>query len=192
MFNQQLSEEDCNDGKNELDIYLEEGFKLKTKMGALEYWKLNASRFPKLARMASDILSIPITTVASESTFSIGGRILQKYRNCLLPETVQALICTRNWLRGFKEAKISGIDIFILILSFAVFVIATYFSLFSFSFSNLNYRYARSRSRRSAVVQGRLKCLTSVGRWRCRIYFSVICLLELVMRLVCFYYMLWF
>lgn len=111
MFNQQLIEEDCNNGKSELDMYLEEGFKPKTKIDVLDYWKVNVGRFPKLARMARDILSIPITTVASESTFSIGGRILQKYRSCLLPNTVQALICTRNWLHGFKEAKFSGIDI---------------------------------------------------------------------------------
>ncbi|XP_057795202.1 zinc finger BED domain-containing protein RICESLEEPER 2-like [Salvia miltiorrhiza] len=108
LYNQELNEEESTNGENELDLYLEERFKPFAKLSVLEYWKVNANRFPRLARMARDILSIPITTVASESTFSIGGRILQKYRNCMLPDTVQALICTRNWLHGFKEVKTSG------------------------------------------------------------------------------------
>ncbi|GAU27647.1 hypothetical protein TSUD_125930 [Trifolium subterraneum] len=35
----------------------------------LEWWKVNFSQFPILASIARDILAIPITNVASESTF---------------------------------------------------------------------------------------------------------------------------
>lgn len=92
--------------KSDLDVYLEEGRLINkgntnsVKFDALEWWKTNTLKFRILSDMARDILSIPISTVASESAFSAGGRVLNKCRSCLKLETVQALICTGDWIRS--------------------------------------------------------------------------------------------
>ena len=89
----EMSQMTSHDVQSQFDIYLDEGCCVGNDLDVLEYWKLHKHRFLELAIMACDILSIPITTVASESSFSIGGRILHKYKNCLPPKNVQALIC---------------------------------------------------------------------------------------------------
>ncbi|KAG6506500.1 hypothetical protein ZIOFF_031824 [Zingiber officinale] len=84
-------------GKSQLDLYLEElklEFPYYQDLDILEHWKNQKHRYPTLALMACDVLAIPITTVASESAFSIGACVLTKYRSCTLHEKVQALICT--------------------------------------------------------------------------------------------------
>ncbi|CAN0846306.1 Putative AC transposase [Linum grandiflorum] len=47
--------------------------------------------------MAKDILAVPISTVASESCFSTGGRVLDDFKSSLT--IVEALICAEDWLR---------------------------------------------------------------------------------------------
>ena len=64
----------------------------------LAFWKANQFRYPILAMIARDILSIPVSTVASESAFSNGGRVLDPFRSSLKSETVEALVCTKDWL----------------------------------------------------------------------------------------------
>ncbi|XP_077242497.1 zinc finger BED domain-containing protein DAYSLEEPER-like [Tasmannia lanceolata] len=94
----------CTSKKSELDLYLEETkFDLKQKLSVLEYWKDNAGRYPILSKMARDLMSVPITTVVSELAFSIGAKVLTKYRSSLRPENVEAVICTRNWLFGYQD-----------------------------------------------------------------------------------------
>ncbi|PON95663.1 HAT, C-terminal dimerization domain containing protein [Trema orientale] len=48
--------------------------------------------------MAKDLLAVHVSTVASESAFSTGGRILDPFRSSLSPRMVEALICSKNWL----------------------------------------------------------------------------------------------
>ncbi|XP_070672440.1 zinc finger BED domain-containing protein DAYSLEEPER-like [Malus domestica] len=87
--------------KTKLHLYLEEKrLDRKQELDILSWWKLEQFRYPVLSRMVSDVLTILISTVASGSAFSISGRVLDQYRSSLLPETVQALLCTRDWLFG--------------------------------------------------------------------------------------------
>ncbi|KAF3787670.1 Zinc finger BED domain-containing protein RICESLEEPER 2 [Nymphaea thermarum] len=65
----------------------------------LNWWKENESKYRVLSKMARDILAIPISTVASESSFSTAGRIINDYRCSTTPETVEALVCTQSWIR---------------------------------------------------------------------------------------------
>ncbi|KAH9687521.1 hypothetical protein KPL70_014804 [Citrus sinensis] len=66
----------------------------------LDWWKINSSKYPILSYVARDILAMPVSTVASESAFSTGGRVLDPHRCSLSTRTVEALICTQNWLRS--------------------------------------------------------------------------------------------
>nr|GEW67372.1 zinc finger BED domain-containing protein RICESLEEPER 2-like [Tanacetum cinerariifolium] len=42
--------------------------------------------------------------MASESTFSTGGRVLDSFRSSLSPETVQVLIRCQDWVRSVDVA----------------------------------------------------------------------------------------
>ena len=89
------------DSQSQLDVYVEETrFDHNTHMDLdiLQYWESNCGRFAEHSLMACDIMSIPISTVASKFAFSIDDRILDKYRSCLLPQNAEALLCSCSWL----------------------------------------------------------------------------------------------
>ncbi|CAN1293992.1 Putative AC transposase [Linum perenne] len=86
-------------------MYLEDPLEKPTPLDILQWWKNREERHPHLSGMARDILFIPITSVASESSFSLGGRVLNKWRTCILSDTLEALMTTRNWLHGYTMGK---------------------------------------------------------------------------------------
>lgn len=84
-----------------VDVYLEEArVSGGQKFDILLWWKGNCVRFPVLSQMARDILAIPVSTVASESVFSTGGRVLDAFRSSLSPIIAEALLCAQDWLPG--------------------------------------------------------------------------------------------
>ena len=98
-FTQFKAQQNLLDSKSEVERYLMEDIEPKDpNFDILNWWRVNAPKFPVLARISRDVLAIPITTVPSESVFSTGGRVLDSFRSSLAPKTVEGLICAQNWL----------------------------------------------------------------------------------------------
>ncbi|XP_021734980.1 zinc finger BED domain-containing protein RICESLEEPER 1-like [Chenopodium quinoa] len=65
------------DAKSELDKYLDDDTEEDVDdFDILKWWKTHGARYPTLSLIARDILAIPVSTVASESDFSTGGRVI--------------------------------------------------------------------------------------------------------------------
>ncbi|XP_020883969.1 zinc finger BED domain-containing protein RICESLEEPER 2 [Arabidopsis lyrata subsp. lyrata] len=107
MVDQRRSEE-CF---SELDIYLAEKTELKVdnSLGlpydVLDWWRCNTSKFPILSQLASDVLAIQVSSVASEYAFSTSGRVLDPYRSSLTPYMIEVLLCLQQWLRCSYQSQ---------------------------------------------------------------------------------------
>ncbi|KAG8380573.1 hypothetical protein BUALT_Bualt06G0029600 [Buddleja alternifolia] len=88
---------------SELDFYLEESVLPRiSAFDVLSWWKTNGVKYPNLQKMAKDILAIPVSTVASESSFSTGGKLVSPHRNRLHPSTLEALVCAHRTCSKFS------------------------------------------------------------------------------------------
>ena len=99
-FKRHLLEVDSVENKNKVERYLIEGCEdlNDDKLDILGWWKSNTLKYKTLSKVAQHVLAIPISTVASESTFNACDRVLDHFWSSLSPATVQALICCQNWL----------------------------------------------------------------------------------------------
>ena len=74
-FKQHLADDDSVESKSKLDRYLLESSEDPDveDFDILKWWKMNSSRYQVLSQIARDVLAIPVSTVAFESTFSMRG-----------------------------------------------------------------------------------------------------------------------
>ncbi|EOA12255.1 hypothetical protein CARUB_v10008021mg [Capsella rubella] len=85
--------------KSELDQYLDETLLPRVQeFDVLDWWKQNKLKYPTLSKMARDILSIPVSAAAFDYVFDMEPREMDEYKTSLRPETVEALICAKEWL----------------------------------------------------------------------------------------------
>ena len=72
--------------------------------------KVNSSRYQVISQIARNVLVIHVSIVASKFAFSTGGeggwgRVLDSFCSSLSSITIEALICTQNWLKDAKTKK---------------------------------------------------------------------------------------
>lgn len=103
----------CATSVSELKAYLdsdpvtcyEESFDI------LLWWRDHKLTYPILSIMVRDIMSVPVSTVSSESCFSCTSRILEDRRRRLLPEHVEMLTCIKNWDLGERREQHTPEDV---------------------------------------------------------------------------------
>ena len=79
-----------NTSADELQCFLAE--KSSPDEDPLKWWKQNEHRFPQIAIVAKRVLAVPATSVPSERIFSATGLLINKLRNRLSSEIVDAIV----------------------------------------------------------------------------------------------------
>jgi hypothetical protein len=75
----------------------------KDNFDFLLWWRDHKLTYLVLCIIARDIMVVPISTVSSESCFSLTARIIEERRRRLLPEHVEMLACIKDWKLGDRR-----------------------------------------------------------------------------------------
>lgn len=96
---------DMSDMKTEMDQYLDDSLVLKSdSFDVLGWWKLNSINYPTLSKIAADLLSIPFSTVSPDSVFDTEVKQMDSYKTSLPRVTLEALLCTKDWLKNQTQS----------------------------------------------------------------------------------------
>jgi hypothetical protein len=84
---------------SELSSYLDSDTvtQFDSDFNLLNWWQRHKLTYPVLSILAKDVLIVPASTVSSESTFSLAGRVLKDRRRRLTPDMVEVLSCIKDW-----------------------------------------------------------------------------------------------
>ncbi|WVZ77496.1 hypothetical protein U9M48_025355 [Paspalum notatum var. saurae] len=83
----------------ELSSYLDSDTvqKFNDDFDILDWWRDRKITYPVLSILAKDILSVPVSTVSSESAFSLVSRVIEERRRRLAPSMVEMLSLVKDW-----------------------------------------------------------------------------------------------
>jgi hypothetical protein len=99
-------------GLSELTVYLDSDnvVAYDDEFDVLNWWHEHKLTYPVLSILAKDIITVPVSTVSSESIFSLTGRIIEERRRRLGADSVEMLICTKDWELGEESGQHTVVD----------------------------------------------------------------------------------
>ena len=63
----------------------------------LSWWHEHKLTFHIISLLAKDVMTVPASTISSESTFSLVGRVIEERRRRLTSDMVEILSCIKDW-----------------------------------------------------------------------------------------------
>jgi hypothetical protein len=92
-------------GLSELTVYLDSDnvAAYNDDFDIVNWWHQHKLTYPVLS--TRDIMIVSVSTTSSESCFSLTGRIIEERRRRLGSETVEMLICIKDWDQGQEKGQ---------------------------------------------------------------------------------------
>ncbi|XP_042066164.1 zinc finger BED domain-containing protein RICESLEEPER 2-like isoform X1 [Salvia splendens] len=95
---------------DELTQYLSEP-PVPMQTDALDWWKVNSSRYPRLSLMARDFLAVQSTVSLPEHIFCAKGNEIDRQRSSISQHDTQALLCVNSWMQNGIKLKHKSTEI---------------------------------------------------------------------------------
>jgi hypothetical protein len=75
------------------------------ELNILQWWHDKRKTYLVLSILARDVISVPVSTLSSESAFSMCGRIIDDKRQSLTPDMVKCLMTVKDYQLAKRRAQ---------------------------------------------------------------------------------------